>query len=172
MARVFLGLGSNLGDSKAILHAAFEELSNFLEAARLSRFYRSKAMYIEDQPDFVNCAAAGETRLSPRALLEAINAIETRFGRDRRLGVPKGPRSLDIDILLYDSLLVAEPDLSIPHPGMKDRLFVLLPLLDLDAGLCDPLSGLAYSHFSQLLPAQGIYLMEQDGYHSPSNDIS
>jgi len=172
MARVYLGLGSNLGDSKAILLAAFEELSRLLEGARLSRFYRSKAMYLEEQPDFVNCAVAGETGLSPRALLNAINAIETQFGRDRSRGLPKGPRILDIDILLYDSLVVAEPDLLIPHPGLKERLFALLPLLDLDAGLRDPLSGLAYSQFSLLLPAQGIYLMEQDGYHSSSNDIS
>ena len=160
MPRVYLGLGSNVGDGASTIRAAFAELSNLLEGARLSRLYRSRARYVEDQPDFTNAAVMGETELSPRALLSAVNAIEANFGRDRSQETKKGPRRLDIDILLYGSLILNERDLVIPHPGLRERQFALLPLLDLDAGLYDPLSGEPYSTIERGLPPQGIYLME------------
>jgi 2-amino-4-hydroxy-6-hydroxymethyldihydropteridine diphosphokinase len=160
MPRVFLGLGSNIGDGAGIIRGAFLELSRTLVGASLSRLWRSRAMYREDQPDFVNAAVAGETTLSPRGLLATVNAIESDFGRDRSRELPKGPRTLDIDILLYGSLVLREADLTIPHAGLKERRFALMPLLDLDAGLLDPLSGEAYSRIAEALPPQGIYLLE------------
>ena len=160
MARVFLGLGSNLGDSASTLRAAFGKLSELLEGARLSRLWRSRALYFTQQPDFINAAVVGECSLSPRGLLEAVNGIEAAFGRDRSKELAKGPRSLDIDILLYGSLLVSEANLVIPHPGLGQRLFALLPVLDLEPGLLDPRSGEAFSRFAEALPLQGIYLLE------------
>jgi 2-amino-4-hydroxy-6-hydroxymethyldihydropteridine diphosphokinase len=160
MVRVYLGLGSNVGDGAAILRSAYAELSKLLANPRLSRLYRTKAMYVEDQPDFVNAAASGESSLSPRELLDAVNRIEAAFGRERERERFKGPRSLDIDILLYGSLIVSEPGLAIPHAGLRDRLFALLPLLDLDGSLRDPIGGEAYSELAAALPPQGIYLIE------------
>jgi 2-amino-4-hydroxy-6-hydroxymethyldihydropteridine diphosphokinase len=160
MARVFLGLGSNVGDGAATIRAAFAELSRILDEARLSRLWRSRAMYLEDQDDFVNAAACGETSITPHELLAAVNGIEALFGRDRRSERPKGPRTLDIDMLLYGSFVIHESDLILPHAGLKERRFALQPLMDLDSGLRDPESGEAYSAILATLPPQGIYLME------------
>ena len=159
MARVFLALGSNQGDSPRLIRSAFDELSRLLFEPRLSRLWRTAPLYVEDQPDFVNAAASGETSLGPRELLAATQAIESTYGRDRSRERPKGPRSLDIDILLYDALVLDEPDLVIPHAGLKERLFALLPLLDLDPALRDPSSGESYASIAKTLPNQGIYLM-------------
>ncbi len=160
MARVYLGLGSNVGEGPATIAGAFASLSGILVRPRLSRLWRSKAMYVEEQPDFVNAAASGDTELSPRELLAAVNRIEAEFGRDRGRERLKGPRTLDIDILLYGSLVVDEPELRIPHAGLRERLFALLPLLDLDPGLADPRDGRAYAEIAAALPPQGIYLLE------------
>lgn len=160
MARVFLGLGSNVGDGIGIVHCAFQQLNGLLRDASLSRLWRSRALYFEDQPDFVNAAATGNTDLSPRELLAAVNSIERDFGRDRTRELIKGPRSLDIDILLYGSLSFNEDGLVIPHAGLKERRFALLPILDLDDGLVDPISSKPYSEILETLPPQGIYLIE------------
>ncbi len=160
MVKVYLGLGSNVGDCAETIRAAFAELSAFLVDARLSRLWCSRALYIEDQPDFINAAAGGDCELSPRQLLAAINTIEQTFGRDRHRERKKGPRSLDIDILLYGSLILTEPELIIPHTGLKERQFALFPLLDLDPGLRDPVSGEPYKAINEALPRQGIYLLE------------
>lgn len=165
--RVFLALGSNLGDSAALLRAAFAELSTFLEEARLSSLWRSKARYVADQPDFVNAAATGVCALSPRELLVRVQAIEAAFGRDRRASVPKGPRPLDIDILLYGDSLVAEADLVIPHAGIRERKFVLLPLLELEPGLRHPLDGRPLMADLAALPPQGIYRIASGDYDRP-----
>jgi 2-amino-4-hydroxy-6-hydroxymethyldihydropteridine diphosphokinase len=160
MSLACLGLGSNLGDGAAILRAAFDRLSSsVLAEARLSRLYRTRPMYVEDQPDFVNAAAVGEASLRPRELLAAVNRIEAEFGRDRDRETPKGPRPLDIDILLYGSELVDEADLVIPHPGLAERRFALAPLLELEPGLRDPRGGVLYAEILASLPEQGIYLL-------------
>jgi 2-amino-4-hydroxy-6-hydroxymethyldihydropteridine diphosphokinase len=164
MEEVYLGLGSNLGDSKATLLAAFERLERVLEGARLSSFWRSRARYYVDQPDFLNAAVSGKTELSPRELLAAVNAIEAEFGRDRSAEIRKGPRPLDIDILLYGRRLVAEKDLIIPHASLRERKFALLPLLELAPGLVDPASGASYASILASLPPQGIYLLEGADY--------
>ncbi len=160
MALVVLGLGSNLGDAAATIKAAFARLAaGILEDARLSRLYRSKPLYLEEQPDFVNAAAAGRASLGPRELLRELNRIEADFGRDRLRELRNGPRSLDIDILLYGDLVLDDPELILPHPRLAERLFALLPLLELEPGLIDPLGGEPYAKIAKSLPEQGIYLI-------------
>jgi 2-amino-4-hydroxy-6-hydroxymethyldihydropteridine diphosphokinase len=164
MEKVFLGLGGNRGDSAKILMEAFAELSSFLESARISSLYRSAARYYEDQADFVNAVVGGCTELSPRELLREVNRVEAAFGRDRGREVFKGPRSLDIDILVYGDRLVAEPDLVIPHAGLRERKFALLPLVELDPSLVDPASGETFLSILASLPPQGIYLLKSAAY--------
>lgn len=164
MDLVFLGLGSNRGDSVSILRSAFADLSLILEDARISSFYLSKARYVTDQPDFANAVVCGRTGLEPRALLGQIHRIEASHGRDRSKEVFKGPRSLDIDILVQGGRLVAEEDLIIPHAALRERKFALLPLVELDPELVDPLSGLRFSGLLALLPSQGIYLLDSGHY--------
>jgi 2-amino-4-hydroxy-6-hydroxymethyldihydropteridine diphosphokinase len=156
---VYLGLGSNVGDGAATIRAAFVELSRLLSSARLSRLWRTQAMYVKDQPDFTNAAAMGSTELPPLELLAALQGIEAEFGRDRAQERVKGPRKLDIDILLYGEFVIAEASLTVPHAGLRERRFALEPLLDLDPCLRDPKDGAAFSAILAALPPQGIYLL-------------
>ncbi len=160
MVPVYLGLGSNLGDSSAILRGAYECLAELLSRARLSRMWRSRPMYDLDQGEFVNAAVAGHTDLAPRDLLGEIHRIERTFGRERDVRRPKGPRSLDIDILVYGNLVLDEADLAIPHRSLNERAFALAPLLDLEPALRDPRSGRSYLDILESLSPQGIYLLE------------
>ena len=164
METVFLGLGSNLGDGAATILAAARELGETLSELRISRLWHSKARYVENQPDFTNAVAMGRSALSPRELLAEVNRVEALFGRDRSKEIVKGPRPLDIDILLYGERLVVESDLVIPHPGMRERRFVLLPLLELAPELRDPVSSASFASILAALPPQGIYLSEPGDY--------
>jgi 2-amino-4-hydroxy-6-hydroxymethyldihydropteridine diphosphokinase len=164
MPQVFLGLGSNLGDRADTIRKAFTALSSILAHPRMSSLWESKARYVEDQENFINTVVSGDTELSPRRLLHEVQEIETHFGRDRGNERPKGPRSLDIDILLFGEALIAETDLIVPHPGMRERKFVLLPLLELDPGLVDPASSERFDRHLAVLPNQGIYLFESGIY--------
>ncbi|UHQ21770.1 2-amino-4-hydroxy-6-hydroxymethyldihydropteridine diphosphokinase [Lysobacter sp. 5GHs7-4] len=130
----FVGLGSNLGDSAALLRAAFDSLAALphTRLLRASALYRTPAWGVTAQPDFVNAVAMLETRLPPQALLTAMLAIEREAGRDRRDdGSDRwGPRTLDLDLLLYGQRSLDEPGLRLPHPHLHERAFALLPLLD------------------------------------------
>lgn len=134
MTPVALGLGSNKKFSdfrpEEILGGAIFELSKILCGIEISSVYRTKAMYVVDQEDFYNMALAGllDDETSARALLEKIHEIEEAFGRERENEIRFGPRSLDIDIELFGSQKILEPDLQIPHPRLKERAFVLIPL--------------------------------------------
>lgn len=130
MAKVFLGLGSNLGDRLDYIKQALEKLrKSGVKVRQVSSVYRSAPVEYEDQPDFLNIVAEVRTHLAPEKLLEVLHGIEQSLGRERRQ--PKGPRTIDIDILLYDRERVDEPDLVIPHPKMAERVFVLIPLLEI-----------------------------------------
>ena len=157
MEKVWLGLGSNMGNSRAFLAEALERLMLVLVEMAPSSVWKSKARYVENQPDFLNLVVRGKTGKTPQELLAAIASIENAMGRDRASAGPKGPRTIDIDILLFGNRVIEEPDLVVPHPGIKDRQFVLVPLLELDPELTDPLTGTPYRHFLALLPPQGIY---------------
>jgi 2-amino-4-hydroxy-6-hydroxymethyldihydropteridine diphosphokinase len=128
---VFIGLGSNLGDPVAQIRSAMQALAAMPETrlVRRSSLYRNPPSGYLDQPEFVNAAAQIETRLEPRELLEQLLAIERVHGRVRDL--PNGPRTLDLDILLYGERTVREPRLTIPHPRMLERAFVLVPLAEI-----------------------------------------
>ena len=126
----FVALGSNLNDPAAQVNAGFAALGA-LPATRVSArssLYRSAPVGYVDQPDFINAVAALETALAPRALLEALLAIERRHGRVREF--LNAPRTLDLDVLLYGELQLREHGLTIPHPRMHERAFVLLPLAE------------------------------------------
>lgn len=132
MTRAFVALGSNLDDPRAQVLRGFDALSR-LPGSRLSarsRLYRSAPWGITEQPEFVNAAAAVETNLAPRVLLDALLDIERAAGRDRS-GARWGPRVLDLDLLMYGDLECDEPGLALPHPHLHERAFVLLPLNDL-----------------------------------------
>jgi len=127
----FIGLGSNLGESSAQLRRALRDI-DALPGTRLlacSSFYRSAPIGFLDQPDFVNAVAKIATALTPQALLAALLNIEHQHGRERMFH--NAPRTLDLDVLLYDDLQFHEQGLTVPHPQMHRRAFVLLPLLEI-----------------------------------------
>ena len=126
---VYLSLGSNLGDREANLAAAVDRLRGLGELIAVSSFYETEPMEFTDQPWFMNCAIALKTRLMPRQFLSRILSIERDMGR-RRIR-PKGPRTLDIDILLFGNSVIHTPDLDVPHPAMHQRRFVLEPLAEI-----------------------------------------
>lgn len=127
-----IGLGANLGDAVGTLTRAIDVLAQHegITLRAVSRFYRTPAWGREDQPDFINAAALLETSLAPRALLDLLLAVEAEFGRHRVEGERWGPRTLDLDLLLYGDRNVDEPGLRVPHPHLHERAFALVPLLD------------------------------------------
>ncbi|MCD9029974.1 2-amino-4-hydroxy-6-hydroxymethyldihydropteridine diphosphokinase [Luteimonas sp. BDR2-5] len=135
MARAFVGLGGNLGDAAATLPAAAQVLAGLpgTQGFVLSSLYRTPAWGRRDQPDFINAVAGFDTPLAPRALLDALLAIEQRFGRTRAVdaGDRWGPRTLDLDLLLHGDLRVAQAGLCVPHPHLHQRAFALVPLLEI-----------------------------------------
>jgi 2-amino-4-hydroxy-6-hydroxymethyldihydropteridine diphosphokinase len=129
--RAYIALGSNLEDPASQVNAGFAALSS-LPVTRLiaqSALYRTAPVGYAEQPDFINAVAAVETALSPRALLDALLAVERSHGRLRTF--PNAPRTLDLDVLLYGDLQLQENGLTIPHPRMHERAFVLVPLAEI-----------------------------------------
>jgi len=135
--RVYVGLGSNLGDREEMLRRALELLDAEpgVEVAAVSAFRETDPVDYEDQPKFLNAAARLETSLSPRALLDRMLALEQHLGRTRDGGPRFGPRTLDLDLLVYGDEVVDEPGLTVPHPRLRERRFVLEPLAELDPDL-------------------------------------
>jgi 2-amino-4-hydroxy-6-hydroxymethyldihydropteridine diphosphokinase len=142
MTRVYVGLGTNLGDREAMLRSALEQLGSEpdIDVTSVSRFRDTAPVGIVDQPRFLNAAAAIETTLSARELLDRLLGIEQRLGRARE-GPRFGPRTIDLDLLLYGDVRIDEPGLQVPHPRLHQRLFALEPLRDLDADLVVPGHG-------------------------------
>lgn len=140
MKKVYLGLGSNVGDREAMLQAALRALeSPRLHILRVSPVYETEPMDVPGQDWFLNLVAEATTDLFPLQLLRSTAKVEAQLGR-RRL-TPKGPRNIDIDILLFRNAVVKTAALEIPHPRFRDRRFVLAPLADLAADLRDPVTG-------------------------------
>jgi 2-amino-4-hydroxy-6-hydroxymethyldihydropteridine diphosphokinase len=127
--RVYLSLGSNMGDRAANLKSAIGQISQLGKIAALSSLYETEPVEFTNQPWFLNCAVALDTEDSPDNLLNAVLAIEQAMGRHRIQ--PKGPRKIDIDILLVDEICVNTATLTIPHPAMHERRFVLEPLAEI-----------------------------------------
>jgi 2-amino-4-hydroxy-6-hydroxymethyldihydropteridine diphosphokinase len=136
----FLSLGSNLGDREALLNEALNRLeTEGVHVVRRSSIHETEPQDYLDQPRFLNMAIEVETDLTPRELLAAIQKIETEMGRQRT--IPKGPRTIDIDILFYANQVIATPALEIPHPRLTERNFVLDPLQEIAPDLRHPVTG-------------------------------
>ena len=155
MNLAYVALGANLGDPASTVRAAFGALANLPESrvVHCSSLYRTAPVGLTDQPEFVNAVAALETTLAPESLLDALLDIESRFGRIR--AEKNGPRTLDLDLLLYNDQTLDLPRLTLPHPRLHLRAFVLYPLAEIAPDLALPGRG----RISAWLPAvanQGI----------------
>ncbi|KFN41169.1 2-amino-4-hydroxy-6-hydroxymethyldihydropteridine diphosphokinase [Arenimonas oryziterrae] len=141
--RVFVGLGSNLGESAETLDEAIFALDELPQTSvrAQSAFYRTPAWGRTDQPDFLNAVVELQSRLVPRVLLDHLLSIEQRFGRVRSEEDRWGPRSLDLDLLVYGDQTVYEPGLHLPHPRLHERAFVLVPLAEIAPSLEIPGRG-------------------------------
>ena len=141
MPQAFLGLGSNMGDRDANLRDAIAALNaaSGVTVVRVSRFLHTSPQGGPAQPDYLNAAAEIETSLPPRQLLQLLLDIEARLGRVRK--ERWGPRTLDLDILLYERRIINKPDLMVPHPQMHSRAFVLKPLVEIAPDAWHPVLG-------------------------------
>jgi 2-amino-4-hydroxy-6-hydroxymethyldihydropteridine diphosphokinase len=136
MTLVYLGLGSNIGDKKKHLQDALDQLAALGSIRKRSRMYTTEPIGFRDQEWFLNCAVELDTLLDPETLLSSIQTIEQALGR-KKTGKNR-PRVIDIDILFYDDDIINTPTLTIPHPRIQKRLFVLQPLLDLNPDFKHP----------------------------------
>jgi 2-amino-4-hydroxy-6-hydroxymethyldihydropteridine diphosphokinase len=151
-----IALGSNLGNSRAILEAALKTLAetpDIILQAR-SSWYQTKAIG-PPQPDYINGCALLHVKTSPQALLGTLLGIEAQFGRVRQ--ERWGPRYLDLDLLLYDDLILDTPTLVLPHPQMRERAFVLVPLAEIAPDWVEPVSGIAIAELVQAVDCSGVH---------------
>jgi 2-amino-4-hydroxy-6-hydroxymethyldihydropteridine diphosphokinase len=134
---VYLSLGSNVGDREKNLRLAMDELPHAgVAITKVSSFYETEPVDLREQPWFLNCAVKAETHFDPFMLLQALREIETKMGSKKLLA--KGPRLMDMDILLYGSETIDTPELQVPHPRMHLRRFVLVPLAEIAAEVMHP----------------------------------
>ncbi|MDR2071827.1 MAG: 2-amino-4-hydroxy-6-hydroxymethyldihydropteridine diphosphokinase [Spirochaetaceae bacterium] len=155
-----LGLGSNLPYrgrfSPELLSFAMVELDGVLTRGRASSIYKTAPLHVKDQRDFFNCCFCGYYRKSPRELLARVQAIENSLGRDRARERRWGERTLDIDILIFGTLVLHDSALIIPHPRLTERSFALRPLLELFPKAREPETGRSYRDIFNSLPDQGV----------------
>jgi 2-amino-4-hydroxy-6-hydroxymethyldihydropteridine diphosphokinase len=155
MKTIYLGLGSNIGNREAHLRSAIERLSAAdLRILRVSPVYETEPVDYTDQRWFLNLVVEAETEIFPMRLLSRIARIERALGRART--IPKGPRTIDIDILLYGNAVVHTTSLEIPHPGIAERRFVLAPLADLAPDLRHPVTRRTIREMLDAAPAQAV----------------
>ena len=151
MQTAYIGMGGNLtswaGSPAATLAAAALRLESLGRVVSRSSLYSTKPVGFAGQARFVNAVVALETELAPRDLLAGLLTIEQEFGRDRSAGLVNGPRTLDLDILLFGDLRVTEPGLEIPHPRLAQRAFVLVPLCEIASHIVDPRCGKTVSQY-------------------------
>ena len=154
MSLAYVGIGSNLLDPAAQVKSALAELARLPRSRLLkaSSLYRTSPVGHTEQPDFVNAVAALETSLKPAELLAELQKIETQHGRQRSF--KDAPRSLDLDLLLFDEIIQATADLKLPHPRMHQRAFVLKPLLEIAPGIAIPGVGPAAARLPQIADQQ------------------
>ena len=156
MPTIFLSLGSNIGDREKNLRTAISSLADVkVHVTRVSSFYETEPVDLREQPWFLNCAAQAETELPPLDLLRALRAIEALMGSKKL--VPKGPRLIDLDILLYGNEAIDTPELQVPHPRMLQRKFVLAPLAEIAPNVGHPSwSGTAIHMLSKTSDVSGV----------------
>jgi 2-amino-4-hydroxy-6-hydroxymethyldihydropteridine diphosphokinase len=131
-AQVAISLGSNLGDREARIRSSLQAIRTFVDEIEVSPLYETDPMYVEEQPAFLNACCRGSTTLSPHQLLSQLQDIERANGR-RRGGPRFGPRTIDLDLLLVDSVVIDSRGLVVPHPRLHERAFVIVPLADVAA---------------------------------------
>ena len=148
----YLSLGSNLGDRAANLETAIQHLGELGPIVARSSLYETEPVEVERQPWFLNCVVALETELMPRQLLARTLAVELKMGRRRTQ--PKGPRTIDIDILLFGNSIIDTAALTIPHPAMHQRRFVLEPLAEIAPELRHPVLKITVREMLDALPAR------------------
>ncbi len=168
LQRIYIGLGSNLGNRKKNIEGAIRLLEEVLCRVRISDYYVSEPRDYLNQPDFLNMVLEGYTTLTPFSLLKKIKAIELTMGRKHTPYVLKGPREVDIDILLHGKMIIKKKNLTIPHPEITRRKFVLIPLLEINPNLKNPSTGRKYSEYLFELEEQGIYYFSLDRYNYAS----
>lgn len=153
---VLVALGSNLGNRAANLRAAVDAVGALpgTRIVRVSNGYETEPWGVEEQPIFLNAAAAIETTMTPRELLQALKVIERRLGRAPG-GVKWGPRVIDIDIVLWGDVRIDTPELVVPHPEFRRRAFVLAPLAEISADAVDPVTGLSIAELLKRPEVEG-----------------
>ena len=154
MARVYLGLGSNLGDREENLREALLRLGPEVEVQAVSSFYETDPVGYLDQPCFVNAVCVGETDLALGELLATAKSVEAKMGRQPSFA--NGPRLIDIDILSYDDEVLATGELTIPHPRLAERAFVLVPLAEIAPGWRHPISGKTAAELAAAVSREGV----------------
>ena len=159
--RAYIGLGSNLASPVQQVKQAIAELAQLPETRLVvvSQLYRSRPMGPSDQPDYINAVVAIETRLLSLELLDGLQAIENHHGR-KRGAIQWGPRTLDLDLLLFGDETINESRLSVPHPGIAERNFVLQPLAQIAPSLCLP-GGQAVKALSDALAEDGLAIVAE-----------
>jgi 2-amino-4-hydroxy-6-hydroxymethyldihydropteridine diphosphokinase len=160
-SQVFIGLGSNLGDRLANLRAAIKSIQPEVQPIACSPVYETPPWGYEPQPDFLNQVVQAETDLGPAALLAHLKATEAALGRKETFRY--GPRTIDLDILFYEDLILDSPPLVIPHPALQERAFVLLPLADLAPDLQHPLTHRTVRQMLSSLETAGIFQVTPAG---------
>jgi 2-amino-4-hydroxy-6-hydroxymethyldihydropteridine diphosphokinase len=164
MQTAYIGLGSNLnsaaGSPRATLTAAISALGAVGYIVAQSSFYETEPLGYADQPKFLNNVITLETKLAPFELLLQLLAIERAFGRDRANTPPKGPRTLDPDLLLVDNLILDTPELTLPHPALTERRFVLAPLAEIAPNIVHPATGKTIAALLAELPEWGANRLE------------
>lgn len=156
LARVFLGLGSNLGDREQNISSALMLLAGKVRMVRVSSLYETEPVGYREQPLFLNAVALGETELPPEPLLNLIKSIERTLGRAPSFR--NAPRPIDIDILFYDQQQWQTTELTIPHPRLGERAFVLVPLCEIAPELVHPVSGKSVAQMAAEVGSDGVRL--------------